>query len=237
MNEYRAETFAQFHEVVRHFSYAFGFGWIFRGQADAAWPLLPKAGRAEYNNGNDLGRFDDWRRQAHAYGEVPENDWEALAVAAHYGLATRLLDWTTNPLVALFFAASACPESDGAVCCYLPSRYVDERTATVDGTTIVAAYRPRAIKSRILNQGSFFTYHPAPAIPLEAGPKSDGLKGLDLSRIILPAATKSIFLKTLDAYGIREVTLFPDLDGLSRTINRETARMVARRSALAEEGA
>jgi len=37
------------------------------------------------------------------------DDWDALFFMQHYGVPTRLLDWTENPLVALYFALMSAP--------------------------------------------------------------------------------------------------------------------------------
>lgn len=43
---------------------------------------------------------------------LPRTEWESLAIAQHHSLPTRFMDWTTNPLVALYFAVRETKTDD-----------------------------------------------------------------------------------------------------------------------------
>lgn len=94
-----------------------GDEWVFRGQADARWPLRTSLERATdprkdslCSGENDL--IDVFKGRAHQFlASTPsqEDDLEWLALMQHHGAPTRLLDFTRSPYVALFFALEAAP--------------------------------------------------------------------------------------------------------------------------------
>jgi hypothetical protein len=216
--------------------------WVYRGQANAAWNLLPKAGRPGYFRAplkspeaeglppGDICRFNYWRQLAVAYQkDLPRNDFECLAVAQHHGLATRLLDWSTNPLAALFFAVDSCSPCDGAVYAYSQHRVIDSQVNQLGNVPQVALFMPQPYHPRILHQCGVFTYHPEPSEPLcvevvqNLGPISPP-HDLNLVRFLVEAKVKSILKRCLDDLGINRKSLFPDLDGLSDFVNSGTRR-------------
>jgi hypothetical protein len=67
---------------------------------------------------------------------------------------------------------------------------------------------------RIVSQEAVFTCHPKPA---EAMDQNDS--EIKIVRIVIPAVAKRAFLSDLDALGVNEVSLFSDLDALSRHMN------------------
>ena len=53
--------------------------------------------------------IENFRRYAREELRHGETDWHVLILGQHYRLPTRLLDWTTSPLVATFFACVLIP--------------------------------------------------------------------------------------------------------------------------------
>lgn len=94
---------------------------LFRGQSDTDYLILPSVARDRpENNSKSLLDFERELIET-AKNKYPEVFHEEkyplnlLAKLQHYGIPTRLLDVTENPLVALYFACEKDSDKDGEV--------------------------------------------------------------------------------------------------------------------------
>lgn len=87
---------------------------FFRGQANYDWDVIPGVFREHFLPIEAELIRSAYLRNPSEFRKV-DTDFEKLAKLQHYGLPTRLLDVTSNPLVALYFACQAPIETDGAV--------------------------------------------------------------------------------------------------------------------------
>lgn len=96
-----------------------GASLVYRGCADRSWGLQPSLLRvadAPADEENWLMERFELRHGAYREGDVAVG-WELYALAQHYGLPTRLLDWSFLPSVGLHFSTCELDryDVDGAV--------------------------------------------------------------------------------------------------------------------------
>ena len=115
MNERNVATLTEFLSAIQDFSAnAPGAPLWYRGGARASHALIPRLYRhPEARTIEDLMRLEDemlvrFRQRAVPYqASMPSDSWPCLFLMQHFGVPTRLLDWTENPFMALYFATTA----------------------------------------------------------------------------------------------------------------------------------
>lgn len=223
----------------------------FRGHGNAKWNLesgwyrLPPPGEgvgAEWYNERTLLLEFKFRAPRYLQGlhTLPSNDWEWLFLMQHYGLPTRLLDWTESSLIGLYFALrDNRGDCDAAVWVlnpwWLNKQSLGEYDIPQAGDPRVAEWAPLgegkilqaglpvAIKPihaspRISVQKGFFTMHGAERSALDRLSNSRADRGPGLRKLTIPKEHAAEMRRDLAVAGITETTVFPELDGLCREI-------------------
>jgi len=168
------------------------------------------------------------RRGSNPAKMEPDDDWWALG--QHNGLATPLLDWTTSPFVAAYFAFwEDINEQDKRAIYGLTQRsivlksgeLVSNNPGTSEDDLVVKYIKPLSDEnSRLVNQSGLFTKSPT-GIDMEKWVSGNfgGFRKMVLLKLTLPNTERVTTLKALNRMNINHLTLFPDLSGASEFCN------------------
>jgi len=210
---------------------------IFRGVSDKDYDLIPSIARGTKSGTHlDINALENnliaefKRLSIPELKKIPSLDIEWLYLAQHYGLPTRLLDWSSNPMVGLFFAVCSNEEKDGAL--YIAKHQVtdqyefyDYKTADItkeekeipialmfslqdQGTVIFS--RPKYTDQRYINQKSVFS---CPKDPFKA------LEIEHCTKLIINKEYKTKIRDMLKTMGISYSYIYPGLAGIAKELN------------------
>jgi hypothetical protein len=203
-------------------------GYVFRGQR-ADWPLVPKLARMSIHPDAsrlevEQGLLSDLKRQGLALVETtPADDFEWIAIGQHHGLPTRLLDWTTNPLAALWFAVAEPADHGTSGVVRVLATNNDDLVGPGDRSPFTLRqtklFRPRNVTRRITAQSGWFTLHAANSRGTFPPLDDDPLFTPWLATIAIPARNFGSIRSGLDQCGLNEATLFGDLPALCNNLS------------------
>jgi len=152
-------------------------------------------------------------------------DWELLAIAQHWGMPTRLLDWTANALAGLWFAVSKGPpkkRTDYGVVWVIdgPNERDISHGHNIFALDKTCFFQPPHVDLRIVAQSSWFSiyrHNRTKYLPLE---KQSRYANNVTTLTVLPDRFEPL-RKELRLLGVHHASLFPDLYGLGKDIQTQ----------------
>lgn len=200
---------------------------LFRGHTCEDWTLEPKLARTPLRLryladpvGAERRMLEEFERLSVPYleGRSLISKWDILALARHHGLPTRLLDWSSNPLVALWFAVECPPERhrDAAIWAFETSESdIVKPEMSPFELSRTQIFRPRHHDARIVAQSGWFTIHKY----MDKSGHYSALERIpahrsELRKFVIPKRYFAPLRDDLSRCGVQRAALFPDLAGL-----------------------
>ncbi len=236
--------------VERHIEKALRVPIWFRGCTNKDHQLVPSIGRQPFALDQEHALINVFKQNAVQFIDLrPQSQWEWLFIARHHNVPTRLLDWTESPLTGLYFATHSLDEvtkndnKDGSLWLLFPTRLneeaniklADERDLPIfeDDDEHLQNYLPTNLASerisrllpaagiavrhskRMQAQHSVFTVTHRDQTALDKVGR-----GKHIGRYIIPASSKVLIRRQLEALRIDRLSVFPELDNAARLARR-----------------
>ncbi|WP_394680601.1 FRG domain-containing protein [uncultured Comamonas sp.] len=226
----------------------------FRGINNNHHKLIPKILRFDKTSEEVFEResrlITRFRQRSMAYWPdgYPQNEWEHLFAMQHYGLSTRLLDWSENIFVAAYFAISTPPNlKEGEAChpviwCLDPIRWnrampgLSEYGDAIQVLTTVDEelenYKPFTQKRRLKSPVAMYGAHNSKRIVAQRGTFTvwgndigdmENFAELSKDELLWKINIKGDRIKhyqDLQALGFDETMIFPELTYLATELER-----------------
>lgn len=238
METYVAESFSDFSEYVTNLPFEYCLS---RGQSED-YPLLPSGlrldatGKRLYSKSTIDSFLEDFETEAVHFMDNPiasTSHWEWQVYAQHFGLPTRLLDFTYSHIISLMFAVEkAFSFEDGdnkhAVVWFLNPTLLNREAGYTEGIINISSHehsmftqeehpvviRSKKSNNRIAAQNGLFISFVDNSQPLEKLPYADNI----LKKVLIPHKSAKNILHTLYLMGMRHSNLYPELASVSKDI-------------------
>ncbi len=241
---FRLASWDAFLELVINPPYS---NWAFRGERDERWPLYSSLSRYLQNfavhkeawPAQEERILRIFKRKAHQYIDRPpdwDDDFQWLALMQHHGAPTRLIDFTWSPYVAAFFGLERTV-GDGVVWALNPARIDSSRNlrpARMDPRPrgnfpkhylegkhhLIWMGEPYTMNRRLIAQSGTFAVPGVLDVPVNEILGDRDQEGI-LAKFVLTHPVREVGMRELYRMNITYSTLFPDLDGLARSMGYE----------------